>query len=253
MNNQTKQAPKALTSLIHLKLLQLNHQQQPFRFKRRDRTRSKSPNDQSRRTQLTTDKEQCRQCITHKDTKDAEEQKPNTNQTVKEDQPKEKIRRVDPKEEQPSQPPQQEHLPPMQHLGYHHQQVARYRAQFPILGNIFDDDDDNDDDGMALTNAAVTDWQESVDRKAEILENGLVFINSQNVKKEIPVFAGEIEGIKAIEEWFKLSERMAIHAAWTDEQKLRFFQERMSNLPQTLTTLYQQPKKLITGYGNKQY
>ena len=101
----------------------------------------------------------------------------------------------------------------MQHLDQHHQQVARYRAQYPILGNIFDDDDNE----MALTNAAVTAWQAAVDRQAEILENGLVFINAQNVKKEIPVFAGEIEGKMAIE-----------HAAWTDEQKLRFFQERMS-------------------------
>jgi hypothetical protein len=32
----------------------------------------------------------------------------------------------------------------------------------------------------------------------------------------------------AIEEWFKIAERIATHAAWTDEQKLRFFQERMS-------------------------
>jgi hypothetical protein len=31
----------------------------------------------------------------------------------------------------------------------------------------------------------------------------------------------------AIEEWFKIAERIATHAAWTDEQKLRFFQERM--------------------------
>jgi hypothetical protein len=43
---------------------------------------------------------------------------------------------------------------------------------------------------MALTNAAVTAWQGAVDRQAEILENGLVFINAQNVKKEIPAFTG---------------------------------------------------------------
>jgi hypothetical protein len=80
---------------------------------------------------------------------------------------------------------------------------------------------------MALTNAAVTAWQGAVDRQAEILENGLVFINAQTVKKEIPAFTKEIESKTAIEEWFKIAERIATHAAWTDEQKLRFFQERM--------------------------
>ncbi len=32
----------------------------------------------------------------------------------------------------------------------------------------------------------------------------------------------------AFVECFKLVKRMATHAAWTDEQKLRLFQERMS-------------------------
>jgi hypothetical protein len=172
---------------------------------------------------ITTDKEQCRQCNIHRDTRDAEEQKPNTNQPLKEDQQKENIRRVDPKEEVPPQPPRRVHLPPTQHPAQPHQQVARIGAQAPTLGNIFDDDDDE----MALTNAAVTAWQGAVDRQAEILENGLVFINAQNVKKEIPAFTGEIESKTAIEEWFKIAERIATHAAWTDEQKLRFFQERM--------------------------
>ncbi|EFX67515.1 hypothetical protein DAPPUDRAFT_261545 [Daphnia pulex] len=173
---------------------------------------------------ITTDKEQCRQCNTHRDTRNAEEQKQNTSQPLKENQPNENIRRVDPKEEVPPQPPRRVHLPPTQHLAQPHQQVARIGAQAPTLGNIFDDDDD---DEMALTNAAVTAWQGAVDRQAEILENGLVFINAQNVKKEIPAFTGEIEGKMTIEEWFKIAERIATHAAWTDEQKLRFFQERM--------------------------
>jgi hypothetical protein len=173
---------------------------------------------------ITTDKEQCRQCNTHRDTGDAEEQKPKTNQPLKEEQPKENIARVENKEEEVQpQPPRQVHLPPMQHQAQQQQQVARYRAQ---AGNIFDDDDD--DDEMALTNAAVNAWQAAVERQAEILETGLVFINAQSVKKEIPTFTGEIEGKMAIEEWFKLAERMATHAGWTDEQKLHFFQERMS-------------------------
>ncbi|EFX62804.1 hypothetical protein DAPPUDRAFT_336408, partial [Daphnia pulex] len=146
---------------------------------------------------ITTDKEQCRQCNTHRDTRNAEEQKQNTSQPLKENQPNENIRRVDPKEEVPPQPPRRVHLPPTQHLAQPHQQVARIGAQAPTLGNIFDDDDD---DEMALTNAAVTAWQGAVDRQAEILENGLVFINAQNVKKEIPAFTGEIEGKMAIEE-----------------------------------------------------
>jgi len=173
---------------------------------------------------ITTDKEQCRQCNTNIDTGDAEEQKPKTNQHLKEDQPKENIARVDTKEEEvQQQPPRQVHLPPMQHQAQQQQQIARYRAH---PRNIFDDSDE--DDEMALTDVAINAWQAAVERQAEILENGLVFINAQNVKKEIPAFTGEIEGKMAIEEWFKLAERMATHAGWTDEQKLRFFQERMS-------------------------
>ena len=173
---------------------------------------------------ITTDKEQCRQCNTNRDTGDAEEQKPKTNQHLKEDQPKENIARVDTKEEEvQQQPPRQVHLPPMQYQAQQQQQIARYRAH---PRNIFDDSDE--DDEMALTDVAINAWQAAVERQAEILENGLVFINAQNVKKEIPAFTGEIEGKMAIEEWFKLAERMATHAGWTDEQKLRFFQERMS-------------------------
>ncbi len=142
---------------------------------------------------------------------------------MKEDQPKENIARVETKEEEVQpQPPRQVHLPPMQHQAQQQQQVARYRAQ---ARNIFDDSDD--DDEMALTDVAINAWQAAVERQAEILENGLVFINAQTLKKEIPAFTGEIEGKMAIEEWFKLAELTATHALWTDEQKLRFFQEKM--------------------------
>jgi hypothetical protein len=41
---------------------------------------------------ITTDKEQCRQCNTHRDTRNEEEQEQNTSQPLKENQPKENIR-----------------------------------------------------------------------------------------------------------------------------------------------------------------
>ncbi len=80
---------------------------------------------------------------------------------------------------------------------------------------------------MALTQAAVNAWITAVDRQAEILENGLATINAQTAKKEIPFFTGEIECKLAIEEWFKIAERIATNAGWMNEQRLRFFQEKL--------------------------
>ena len=98
-----------------------------------------------------------------------------------------------------------------------------------IFGHLFDEDTDEEEDlEMALTKATVNAWQAAVDRQAEILENGLGIINAQSAKKEIPTFNGEIEGKLAIEEWFKIAERIATNAEWTEEQKLRFFQEKLT-------------------------
>ena len=80
---------------------------------------------------------------------------------------------------------------------------------------------------MALTQQAVNAWQRAVYRPAAILESGRGLLNAQTTKKKIPNFTGEIEGKLAIEEWFKIAERIARNAGWNDAQKLRFFQERM--------------------------
>ena len=88
---------------------------------------------------------------------------------------------------------------------------------------------------MALTQAAVNAWRTAVDRQAQILENGLATINAQAAKKEIPQFKGDIESKLAIEEWFKIAEKIATNAGWTDVQKLRFLQEKQ-NQQQILTT-----------------
>ena len=82
-------------------------------------------------------------------------------------------------------------------------------------------------DEMALTQQTVNAWQQAVNRQAAILESGLGLLNAQTAKKEIPNFTGEIEGKLAIEEWFKIAERIARNAGWNDAQKLRFFQERL--------------------------
>jgi hypothetical protein len=70
-------------------------------------------------------------------------------------------------------------------------------------------------------------WQTAVERQAQIFENGLRVINAQTAKKEIPFFTGEIEGKLAIEEWIKIAERIATNAGWANEQRLRFFQEKL--------------------------
>ena len=80
---------------------------------------------------------------------------------------------------------------------------------------------------MALTQATVNAWRQAVDRQATILETGLGLLNAQTAETEIPKFTGEIENELAIEEWFKIAERIATNAGWNNAQKLRFFQERM--------------------------
>ena len=84
------------------------------------------------------------------------------------------------------------------------------------------------DEEMALTQQTVNAWRTAVERQAQILEDGLGVINAQTAKKEIPFFTGEIEGKLAIEEWFKIAERIATNAGWTNEQRLRFFQEKLT-------------------------
>lgn len=103
---------------------------------------------------------------------------------------------------------------------YHIVDVEENQIQPYIPHHFFDDE-------MALTQAAVNAWRVAVDRQAAILETGLGLLNAQTAKKEIPNFTGEIEGKLAIEEWFKIAERIATNAGWTEAQKLRFFQERM--------------------------
>jgi hypothetical protein len=80
---------------------------------------------------------------------------------------------------------------------------------------------------MALTQQAVNAWQQALNRQAAILESGLGLLKEQTAKKEIRNFTGKFKGKLAIEEWFKIAERIARNAGWNDAQKLRFFQERM--------------------------
>ncbi len=119
-------------------------------------------------------------------------------------------------------------------------EVQQNQRQSPVrLGQIFEPDEELDNqvqphipahlfkEEMALTQQTVNAWRTAVERQAQILENGLGVIKAQTAKKEIPFFTGEIEGKLAIEEWFKIAERKATNAGWTNEQRLRFFQEKL--------------------------
>ena len=96
---------------------------------------------------------------------------------------------------------------------------------------------------MALTQAAVDAWRQAVNRQATILETGLGLLNAQTAKTEIPNFTGEIENELAIEEWFKIAERIATNAGWNNTQKLRFFQERMVKSAANFNDLLTQAQK----------
>jgi hypothetical protein len=75
---------------------------------------------------------------------------------------------------------------------------------------------------MALTQAAVNAWRQSVDRQDTILETGLGLLNAQTAKKEIPNFTGEIKNELAIEEWFKIAKRNSYKCRMEQRTKTSF-------------------------------
>ena len=88
-------------------------------------------------------------------------------------------------------------------------------------------DSDHENMGQAPT---FQDWQNFATANTVAIAEGLSNLNAVAFKKEIPEFTGELDGGVSINEWFKLADKVAVTANWTDNQKLRFYQDRLTKL-----------------------
>ena len=88
---------------------------------------------------------------------------------------------------------------------------------------------------MALT---VQDWRDFADANTQAIVESMAVLNAVTFKREIPEYLGELEGGMTIEEWIKKAYRVGNSAGWTNDQKFKFFQERLAksaaNLNETL-------------------
>ena len=83
------------------------------------------------------------------------------------------------------------------------------------------------------------DWRNFADANAQAIAEGMNNLNAVTIKREIPEFTGELDDGVTIDEWLKIANRVAQTAGWTNDQKLRYFQDRFTksaaNFNETLT------------------
>ena len=94
--------------------------------------------------------------------------------------------------------------------------------------STIEDDSDNNNIIMAQHFPTVDEWRDLANAQTEALTQGLTNLSAITIKKEIPEFSGNLEDGLTIEEWLKKADRVATTAGWTDVQKNRFYQERLT-------------------------
>jgi len=81
---------------------------------------------------------------------------------------------------------------------------------------------------MTLTQAAIDTLQTAGQNNTAALVTCMRTLAAQRKLENIQIFSGESNCPLVIEEWFKIAERTARLAGWNDEQKIAFFQEKLS-------------------------
>ena len=105
----------------------------------------------------------------------------------------------------------------------------------PSFHNVQSDDDSDTDstdsnvNNMANNLANFGDWADFAAANTQALIEGMNNLNAVALKKEIPEFTGELDEGITIDDWFKVADRVATTAGWTDLQKLRYFQDRLTH------------------------
>lgn len=116
-------------------------------------------------------------------------------------------------------------------------QTNRYSSSSSVEIQIDDSSEDSDTSisvndilNLPLTMAAAPtadDWRNFADANTQALIQGMNNLNAITFKREIPEFTGDLDDGVTIDEWLKTANRVAVVAGWTDDQKLRYFQDRL--------------------------
>jgi hypothetical protein len=78
---------------------------------------------------------------------------------------------------------------------------------------------------MAMT---AQDWADFSDNQATAIANGFQNISALGYKKEIPTFSGDLDESLPIDEWFKVADQVAVTAGWNNQQKLKYYKDRLT-------------------------
>ncbi len=79
-----------------------------------------------------------------------------------------------------------------------------------------------------LTQNMIDTLQQAGQQNTDALVTGMRNLNAQRKLENIPFFSGDSNCTLVIEEWFKITERVARLAGWTDAQKIKYFQEKLT-------------------------
>jgi hypothetical protein len=79
-----------------------------------------------------------------------------------------------------------------------------------------------------LTQNMIDTLQQAGQQNTDALVTGMRNLNAQRKLESIPLFSGDSNCTLVIDEWFKIAERVARLARWTDPQKIIYFQEKLT-------------------------
>ena len=89
--------------------------------------------------------------------------------------------------------------------------------------------DSDSDSGSSVTYTMTPqDWADFSRTQAAAIRNGFSSISALNFKKEIPEFTGDLDESLPVDEWFKIADKVATAAQWTDAQRLVYYKDRMT-------------------------
>jgi hypothetical protein len=95
-----------------------------------------------------------------------------------------------------------------------------------------------------ITQNMVDTLRQAGEENTTALVTGMRNLAAQRKLEGLPTFSGDSNCPLVIDEWFKIAERVARLAGWTDEQKLSYFQEKLTksaaNFNDSLTDVQRQ-------------
>lgn len=159
-------------------------------------------------------------------------------------------------------------LSPTQNLPDNSDDQSNDETDSDDSGSYFDDDDPNflvnGFHGFDVNNLLpqqnrmnAQDWADFAANQALAITTGFNSISAINFKREIPEFSGDLDESLPIDEWFKIADKVATTAQWTDAQKEIYFKDRLTKSalnfsnalnPGVVTTYAQWRTAMINGF-----